>query len=102
MRSAPSVSIRLAAGVSTHLARLPSCSDRSQPAWLVRISACRVAFSAMPMRAKTASTADVHAVPSPGSTSSPRTVSSRPRALDAPAWCRRDTVGASDATSDAT
>jgi hypothetical protein len=85
MRSAPSVSSRRAAGVSCHLVRRPTLSGLSQPALLVRISACLVAFSATPRRSKAASTALVHATPSAGSTNSPSSVSSMPRALCAPA-----------------
>ena len=36
---------------------------------------------------------DVHAVPPAGSTNSPSTVNSSPRALSAPAACRRDMLG---------
>ncbi len=94
MRSAPSVSIRRALPVSRHRVRRPSFSASSQPAAAVRISACRVAFSSMPRRPKAASTADVQAVPSVVSTNSPSRVNSSPRALGAPAACRRDRAGA--------
>ena len=94
MRSAPSVSIRRALAVSRHLVRRPTFSASSQPEAAVRMSAWRVAFSSMPSRAKAASTADVQASPSPVSTNSPSNVNSRPRALGAPAACRRDSVGA--------
>ena len=93
MRSRPSVSSRRALPVSRHRVRRPIFSASSQPAAAVRISACRVAFSPMPSRPNTLSTAEVQAVPSPASTSSPSRVSSRPRALGAPAACRRDRVG---------
>ena len=94
MRSAPSVSSRRALPVSRHRVRRPSFSGSSQPAAAVRISACRVAFSSMPRRLKAARTADVQAVPSVVSTNSPSSVNSSPRALGAPAACRRDRDGA--------
>src|SRR5580698_8679434 len=93
MRSAPTVSIRQALPVSFHLVRRPTFSASSQPEAAVRISAWRVAFSSMPSLAKAASTAEVHAVPPPVSTNSPSNVNSKPRALGAPAACRRDSVG---------
>ena len=65
--------------------RRPTFSALSQPALDVRISACRVAFSATPSRSNAASTALVHAAPSPGSTNSPSRVNSMPRAEPAPA-----------------
>ncbi len=65
----------------------------ASPRAAVRMSACRVAFSSTPSRAKAAITADVQAVPSPGSTNTPRRVSSSPRALGAPAACSRDSIG---------
>jgi hypothetical protein len=79
--------------VRCHWVRRPVLSALSQPSTAVRISACLVAFSAMPSRANTAITADVHATPPPGSTNSPSNVSSSPRALGAPAACRRDRAG---------
>ena len=60
----------------------------------MRISACLVAFSSTPSRANAAITADVQAVPPLGSTNSPSRVNSSPRALGAPAACRRDSAGA--------
>jgi hypothetical protein len=93
MRRAPSVSILVAAGVSSHRVRRPTFSELSQPALAVRISACLVAFSATPIRSNTASNALVQALPSPGRTHSPSTVNSMPRAEPAPASWRRDSAG---------
>ena len=93
MRSAPSVSSCRAAAVRCQRVRRPSFSAASHPPAAVRISACLVAFSATPSRAKAAITADVQAVPPPGSTNSPSRVNSSPRALGAPAAGRRDRPG---------
>ena len=101
MRSAPSVSIFCALAVSRHLVRRPAFSASSQPEAAVRMRACRVVFSSMPRRANAASTAEVQAVPPPGSTNSPSNVNSRPRALDAPAACRRESVGVGSAAATA-
>jgi hypothetical protein len=60
----------------------------------VRINAWRAAFSSTPSRPSTSMNADVHAVSPAGSTNSPSTVNSSPRALADPAACRRDRVGA--------
>ena len=99
MRLAPSVSSFFAAGVSSQRVRRPTFSACSQPALEVRISACRVAFSATPRRSKAARTALVHAAPSLGSTNSPSRVNSRPRADPAPASWRRDRAGCCAAES---
>src|SRR5277367_1555006 len=101
MRSAPSVSIFCALAVSRHLVRRPTFSGSSQPEAAVRMRAWRVVFSSMPRRANEASTAEVHAVPPPGSTNSPSNVNSRPRALGAPAACRRESVGVGSAAATA-
>src|SRR5580693_10428768 len=100
MRSAPSVSIFCALALSRHLVRRPTFSGSSQPEAAVRMRAWRVVFSSMPRRANEASTAEVHAVPSPGSTNSPSNVNSRPRALGAPAACRRESVGVGSTAND--
>ena len=101
MRSAPSVSIFCALAVSRHLVRRPTFSGSSQPEAAVRMRAWRVVFSSMPRRANEVSTAEVHAVPPPGSTNSPSNVNSRPRALGAPAACRRESVGVGSAAATA-
>src|SRR5580658_554779 len=101
MRSAPSVSIFCALAVSRHLVRRPTFSASSQPEAAVRIRAWRVVFYSTPRRTNTASTAEVHAVPPSGSTNSPSNVNSRPRALGAPAACRRESVGAGSAAATA-
>ena len=101
MRSAPPVSIFCALAVSRHRVRRPAFSASSQPEAAVRIRAWRVVFSSTPRRASAASTAEVHAVPSPGSTNSPSNVNSRPRALGAPAACRRESVGVGSAAATA-
>ena len=93
MRSVPSRSSRIAAGVSRHTVRRPTRSELSQLSAAVRISACLAAFSSTPSRPNTSMKADVQASPPVRRTSSPSTVNSTLRALSVPAAWRRSRVG---------
>ena len=85
MRSVPSRSSRIAAGVSRQTVRRPTRSELSQLSAAVRISACLAAFSSTPSRPNTSMNADVQASPPVRRTSSPSTVNSTLRALSVPA-----------------